>query len=217
MTVSKDVVLRGWRDEDSGLWRVPLKEVIQNVEEDTVLIDNLPDPSEALSNVYELPSTEQTIRYLHACAGYPTKSIWLTVIRAGNYLSWPMLTATAAYKYFPESEETQMGHMRNIKQGIRSTKEKIKLISTNEQGKKVSAPMKKHNDIFVKVENLRETICTDQTGAFPVRSRKGNRYILIMCDIDSNAIISEPMRNKTTGEMIRAYQAALTQLRLEYT
>jgi hypothetical protein len=57
-------------------------------------------------------------------------------------------------------------------------------------------------------------VCTDQTGAFPVRSRSGNRYILILCDIDSNAIFSEPMRNRTTGEMIRAYQAALKQLKL---
>ena len=59
-----------------------------------------------MNNVYELPNTAQTIRYLHACAGYPTKSTWLTAIRAGNYLSWPMLTASAVNKHFPESEET---------------------------------------------------------------------------------------------------------------
>ena len=35
-----------------------------------------------------------------------------------------------------------------------------------------------------------------------------------MCDIDSNAIFSEPMRNKTEGELIRAYQAALKRLKL---
>ena len=33
-----------------------------------------------------------------------------------------MLTARAVEKYFPESEEAQKGHMRNVKAGIRSTK-----------------------------------------------------------------------------------------------
>ena len=223
LTVSNEAVLRGWRDETSGLWRVPLKEEVNNVEEDTILFDRPPhstvfdnlDPTEDINNVYELPNTAQTIRYLHACAGYPTKSTWLTAIRAGNYLSWPMLTATAAAKHFPESDETQMGHMRNIKQGIRSTKEKIKPTTLKlSDGTDVTMPLKKHHDIYMTIDNLRETICTDQTGAFPVRSRSGNRYILVLCDIDSNAIFSEPMRNRTTGEMIRAYQAALKRLRL---
>ena len=223
LTVSNEAVLRGWRDEPSGLWRVPLKEEVNNVEEDTILFDRPPhstvfdnlDPTEDINNVYELPNTAQTIRYLHACAGYPTKSTWLTAIRAGNYLSWPMLTATAVAKHFPESDETQMGHMRNIKQGIRSTKEKIKPTTLKlSDGTDVTMPLKKHHDIYMTIDNLRETICTDQTGAFPVRSRSGNRYILVLCDIDSNAIFSEPMRNRTTGEMIRAYQAALKRLRL---
>ena len=61
MTVSTDAVLRGWRDEPSGLWRVPLKEAVSNENEDTILIDR-PDPSETMNNVYELPSTAQTIR-----------------------------------------------------------------------------------------------------------------------------------------------------------
>eukprot|EP00804_Cyclotella_cryptica_P012341 CCRYP_018201-RA/>CCRYP_018201-RA protein AED:0.66 eAED:0.37 QI:0/0/0/0.25/0/0/4/0/691 len=35
-------------------------------------------------NVYELPSIEQSIRYLHAAAGFPTKSTWLAAIRKGT-------------------------------------------------------------------------------------------------------------------------------------
>ena len=53
---------------------------------------------------------------------------------------------------------------------------------------------------------------TDQTGAFPTRSRKGNRYVMILCDIDSNIIISEPMKNRTSGEMIRAYRVLMLHL-----
>ena len=40
-----------------------------------------------IHNVYELPSIEPTIRYLHAAAGFPTKESWLRAIRWGNYTS----------------------------------------------------------------------------------------------------------------------------------
>ena len=101
LTVSNEAVLRGWRDKYTGLWEVPLKESVNNIGEDTILL-NRSDPKEAMHNVYGLPSTEKTILYLHACTGHPTKSTWLAAIRAGNYLSWPLLTATAVSKHFPE-------------------------------------------------------------------------------------------------------------------
>ena len=80
------------------------------------------NPSEAINNVYELPSIERAVRYLHGAAGFPTKATWLKSIRAGNYLTWPLITVKHVHKYFPESEETQKGHMRNQRQGVRSTK-----------------------------------------------------------------------------------------------
>jgi hypothetical protein len=77
---------------------------------------------EYLHNVYELPSVEPTIRYLHGAAGFPTKTSWLKAICKGNYLSWPLINVKNVAKYFPESEETQKGHMRGQRQGVRSTK-----------------------------------------------------------------------------------------------
>ena len=47
---------------------------------------------------------------------------------------------------------------------------------------------------------------TDQTGAFPTRSRSGTRYLMILCEIDSNVIISEGLNNKTSGKMIQAHR-----------
>jgi hypothetical protein len=35
---------------------------------------------EYLNNVYELPSLEPTLCYLHAAAGFPPKSTWLKAI-----------------------------------------------------------------------------------------------------------------------------------------
>jgi len=79
-------------------------------------------PQEYLHNVYELPSIEPNIRYLHGMAGFPTKTSWLKAICKGNYLSWPLINVKNVAKYFPESEETQKGHMRGQRQGVRSTR-----------------------------------------------------------------------------------------------
>ena len=79
---------------------------------------------DAIANVYELPSTEKIIQYLHACAGFPTKGYWLKAIKGGNHATWPNLAAEAVNQHFPESNETNQGHMRGIKQNIRSTRQK---------------------------------------------------------------------------------------------
>ena len=77
---------------------------------------------EYIHNVYELPSIEPTIRYLHAAAGFPVKATWLKAIRNGNYSTWPLINVKNVAKHFPESEETQFGHMQGQRQGVRSTR-----------------------------------------------------------------------------------------------
>ena len=104
LEINKDAVLRGWRDNDSGLWRVPLNTNQPSIKSDYLLLPK--ETEEAILNVYELPSTKEAIRYLHACAGFPTKATWLKAIRAGNYSTWSNLTAKAVTKHFPELDET---------------------------------------------------------------------------------------------------------------
>ena len=54
---------------------------------------------------------------------------------------------------------------------------------------------------------------TDQTGAFPVKSFKGNVYVMVATQVDGNVIISEPMKKKTSGEMIAAYRKVMRRFR----
>jgi hypothetical protein len=104
--------------------------------------------------------------------------------------------------------------MRNIKQGLRSTKTKKEPTELKlEDGSTYVIPLNKHNDIYVRVDDPKEMMYTDQTGAFPVRSRRGNKYIMTLCKIDNNIIISKVMKNRTTGEMIRAYRALMRRLK----
>ena len=50
-----------------------------------------PSPAEAINNVYELPSIEPAIRYLHGAAGFPTKETWLKAICNRSYISWTLV------------------------------------------------------------------------------------------------------------------------------
>jgi hypothetical protein len=49
-------------------------------------------------------------------------------------------------------------------------------------------------------------IYTDQTGMFRVVSSKGNKYIMILYDYDSNAILSQPIKDGTAPELLKAIQ-----------
>ena len=77
-----------------------------------------PSPSEAINNVYELSSIEPKIRYLHGAAGLLTKATWIKAIQNGSNLSWPLVNVKTVNKFFPDSEETQNGHMRTQRKGV---------------------------------------------------------------------------------------------------
>ena len=71
---------------------------------------------------------------------------------------------------------------------------------------------KKIRDICTKVYNVRETIFSDQTGQFPKRLLRGNKYIMLLVEINSNAILVAPMKSRHDEEMKRAYRLMVTRL-----
>ena len=63
-----------------------------------------PAAGEAINNVYELPSMERAVRYLHAAVGFSTKETWINSIHNGNYITWLLITVKNVNKHFPELE-----------------------------------------------------------------------------------------------------------------
>jgi hypothetical protein len=133
---------------------------------------------------------------------------WLKAIRHGNYLSWPLINVKNVTKFFPESEETQKGHMRGQRQGVCSTKE----AESPNKNQTIIPHIKKH-DILILVYDAKATMYSDQIGKFPVVLSKGNKYIMVLRDVDSNSLWAEPMKNQTGGELILARNRALTRMR----
>jgi len=126
ITVTKGAILRGWRDPDINLWRIPLVDMVRNNNTDTVIINRppteflqaCPPPSDAIHNVYELKTQPELVRYRHASAGFPTKPTWLTAIKNKQFTAWSGLSLDAARKHFPDSEETHKGHGRKTPSGL---------------------------------------------------------------------------------------------------
>ena len=57
----------------------------------------------------------------------------------------------------------------------------------------VQLKVKKLRDVYIKVYDARNTIFSDQMGQFPTRLQRGNKYIMVMVEIDSNTILVEPL------------------------
>ncbi len=96
----------------------------------------------------------------------------------GNYVSWPGLTVEVVNKHFPESIETQQGHMKKKRQYVRSTMQKLIIKDTSKDGELTRAVTKCKN-ILVKVVNAHNTVYSNQTGRLPVQSNRGNWFLMV--------------------------------------
>jgi hypothetical protein len=161
-------------------------------------------------SVYNLPSTKQAIKWMHAVYRYLVKLNWLKAIKAGNYMGWRMLTERNFQKYYPKTTKTAKGHMNQTRKNVRSTKVKATLLETCNTSHLHS---KKVCDVYTQTYMVRKTMFSDQTGQIPIQSLCGNKYIMVMVEIDSNANLVEPMKNRKDAKMIQAYNALLLQLK----
>ena len=117
-------------------------------------------------SIYDLPSKEQAIKWMHIVLGYPVKSTWIKAIKAETYIGWPMLTKRNAARYYPDTKETPKCHLNQSRKNIRSTKPKR---ITLEVPKTATHQVKKTRDIYASVCEVRNTIFSGQTGQFPTR------------------------------------------------
>ncbi len=113
------------------------------------------------------------------------------------------------------------GHGRKTKSGLRSTKahtesepdfDDIENATAN-QTHSLTKQKESVLMVFDLSDEAQRLMYTNQTGKFPKKSSKGNHYIMVLIEINSNAILVEAMKNCTAGEMIRAYLVLVNRLR----
>jgi hypothetical protein len=112
-----------------------------------------------------------------------------------------MLTERNVQKYYPKTTKPAKGHLNQTRKNIWSTKVKATPLETSNtshlHGKKV-------RNVYTQTYMVRKTMFSD------LRSLRGNKYIMVMVEINSNAILVEPMKNCKDAEMIQAYNKLLS-------
>ena len=82
-----------------------------------------------------------------------------------------------------------------------------------DQDESSDPPCAVYHKIYNMQDNMDRKMYTDQTGKFPVRSSRGMQYVMVLLEIQSNSILVAGMRNRTSGEMVQAYQSMIDRLK----
>lgn len=77
---------------------------------------------------------------------------------------------------------------------MRSTKPKAKESATTSTAKS--------RQCCIKIIELSRKLCIDQTGRFLVTSSKGNKYVIVIYDHDSNVILARAIKTKSALEQL---------------
>jgi hypothetical protein len=182
-------LMLGSRDPHSRVWRVNLKEEVKPVRK-----------SEC-NHAHDTSNQKELINYVRGAGFSPVKSTWISAIKNGNFTSWPGLTEQSVDKYLSKSLKTGKGHPNQQRMHARSTKIKEEEDCVNETETALNNGLKTHCVYAATIDAGK--IYTDQTERFPVVSSKGNKYIMVLYEYDGNAIIAEPIKNRTTVELLR--------------
>jgi hypothetical protein len=190
VTVTKNnkCVMHRSRDPKSRLWRVNLNQKLKIHEIQC-------------NHAHDNNNEKDLINYLHAACFSPVKSTWITAIKNGNFITWPGLTEHDVEKHLSKSTATTKVHLNQQRQNARTT-----------QIKTTNADTESDIDHGIKTQFVYAAtidagqIYTDQTGRFPVVSSKGNKYIMIVYDYDSNAILAQPIKDRRAPELLKAFQ-----------
>ena len=88
-----------------------------------------------------------------------------------------------------------------INKNVRSTKPKRTPLEVT---KTATLQGHKAREIYTSMYEVRNTVLSNQTGKLPICSQQGNKYIMVMVEIDSNAILVKPIKNCKDEDLMRA-------------
>ena len=187
--------MQGRRNWTDGLWDIELP---------------LPPPTQTYHAIITKNQTKTELaQYLHACCFSPTPSTFLRAIRNSNFITWPGLTAKNIAKHLGPVITTAKGHLDQERKNLLSTTRVIfteNIQEINDEDffpSQEDAPVTKTHECYALIMPFRsrEVGYSDLTGRFPPKSSRGNQYLLVVHDYESNCILVEPLTNRNAGEL----------------
>jgi hypothetical protein len=177
----------------------------------------IPTPHQANAS-FTAPRKTAAIQHLHASLFSPTTQTWIKAINNGHFTHWPMFTAHEIHKHLPKSVATTMGHLDQQRKNLRSTKNKPKKTNTEDAARinDTNPPQESTTSLgfanIIEIDEPKRKSYSDLTGRFPIHSSHGNLYVLVFYLYDANAILVEPLKNRSEGEQLKAYQHMLQRI-----
>jgi hypothetical protein len=163
-----------------------------------------------VNNVYELSNTGALVHYLHKALFSPAKSAMLQAVKDGHLITWPGLTEEDINKHLKLTPATAMGHMNQRRQHIRSTS---KTPIENQTTPDTDVGTKTHLVYAIVVDQGQ--LYTDLTRRFPVRSSKGNSYVMVCYIYDCTNIKLIPIKSRSTSEWVKVYDTIHQELTIK--
>ena len=231
----KNILLQGYRNKSDGLWditlpqnmptkiksttNIPIKCNALLFKKDHFINDTknhqilLKTPVKSVVNkinqrlnliMHKNTTKTELATYLHACCFSPVPNTFINAIKNGNFLSWPGLTANLISK-MPPSINTAKGHLNQEMAGLQSTKTPA---IDDDFNPKQETNNVRTNCYMAKIQKFTPTdkAYSDLTGRFPVQSSRGNNYIMVIYSYDANAILAEPLKNRSAGEIVKTWK-----------
>ena len=188
----KKLILKGHRNKTDRLWDIPISRPLRYCVH--VIITRYKTKTEL-------------IQYLNGCCFSPILRTFLKAIKNGNFLTWPGLNNQQLLKHIFPSIASALGHLDQKRKNLQSTKQVKSELEVEEdknfypyiEAVKTHELCAKHFPLNIKRKGF-----SDPTGTFPQNSSRGNLYVMVLYDYNSNAILSEPIKNKQAAT-IRDY------------
>ena len=134
--------------------------------------------------------------------------MWIKAVKNKEFDTWPYITGQLIKKHLPPAVATAKVHMDQNRKDMRSTKTDNSPTLDEDDLFPKKHPTKTNNTFLgaatIDVQSDKSYI--NLTGRFPVGYLHSMQYILVLYHYDSNAILIEPMKNRTDAKTYCAYK-----------
>jgi hypothetical protein len=132
-----------------------------------------------------------------------TKSALIKAVKQGHLTTFPGLTEDATNKYLRMTPATAMGHVNQKSKSIRSTSNEMQVPSDLEYKAVTPIVTGEKTALICAAAIDQGRLYTDFNGRFPLRSRKGNWYVMVVSSFDCNYIKPVAMKTKSSSEWLK--------------
>jgi hypothetical protein len=199
-------VMTASRSNETSLWHLDNYPISDNTQ---------PFPYYANASV-GTSHTRDIVAFFHAAMFSPVIDTLYKALNKGYITNVPGVTTKTLKKYPPFSVASIKGHLDQIRQHVRSTKQSIDRDEDNDDLFPIQLTANEATTSHYCYATIFEPtgkIYTDQTGNFKHTSNKGNNLLVIAYDYDSNAIFAEPVHNRSAKTLLEAMKKIHTTLR----